>query len=121
VVPNYDGYDMPYFGYEKKHLVKARVAPEMAQALAQAAGTDLIAIVFTEWGTKTGSFVPTSKALVRTTLTIHDASGRLLFSGRRSAVGERTVGAFGGVALDEQTIQEWMGAYVQSVIDLVSG
>lgn len=119
-LPDFDGWEMPVFGYSYAHLEKARLAPEMAQALAAATGTDLIALVYSEWGAKTGSFVPTSKALVVTTLSIYDASGKLLYTKRTNALGTKTLGAFGSVVLDENSIEEWVGAYFQTLLDLVS-
>jgi hypothetical protein len=119
-LPDFGGYEMPFFGYHRKHLATAQVAPEMAQALAQAVGTDLIAVVLAEWGAKTGGVVPTSKALARTTLTVYDASGARIYRGRKQAMGSRTLGAFGHVVVDENSITEWVDAFARTVELLVS-
>jgi hypothetical protein len=42
----------------------------MAQALTEAAETELVAIAHTEWRVETGGYVPSSKAQVTTTLSL---------------------------------------------------
>lgn len=119
-MPVIEDWEMPFFGYDRKHMVRAQVAPEMAQALADAAGTDLIAIVYAEWGVRTGRYVPTSKALSKTVMSIHDASGAVIYRGRKDVTGQRTLGAFNRVVVDEGSINEWVDAFARAIDILTS-
>ncbi|MBC7171036.1 MAG: hypothetical protein H5U40_01335 [Polyangiaceae bacterium] len=114
------GY-MPLFGLHRPDLVGARIPAEKAQALSAMLGADFIVVVYAEWGVKTGSFVPTSKALSKNVITIFDASGREIYHGRRDVMGERTLGAFGGVVVDENSITEWVNAFHRGIAELLAG
>ncbi len=78
-------------------------------------------VVYTEWGVVTGGFIPVSKALAMTVLSIYDASGQLLFSGRLDRRGTRTLGAFGHVVVDENSVDEWVGAFGEAVAQMLRG
>jgi hypothetical protein len=110
---------MPVFALSRGDLVRAELRPEQAQALAQATGTDFIAVVYSEWGVATGGMIPTSKALAKTIVTIYDADGVRVASQRDDERGERTLGAFGRVVVDENSIDEWVGAFERSVALMV--
>jgi hypothetical protein len=110
-VPSVGEHYMPVFADERGQLVRAQVSPGMAQALAQVTGTDLVAVVYSEWGVATGGFVPTSKALSKNVVGLFDASGREVFRKRVDRRGRKTLGAFGRVVVDENSIDEWVEAY----------
>lgn len=110
-VPLIDGAIMPVFGQGRGQLTSAQVSPAQAQALAAVTGADYVAIVYAEWGVVTGGFVPTSKALAKTVISVYDATGERIAFQRTDARGERTLGALGHVVVDENSIDEWVGAY----------
>lgn len=114
-VPVINGAIMPVFGLERGDLVRGELDPGQAQALAAAAGTDFIAIVYAEWGVATGGMIPTSKALSKTVVTIYDATGLRVAHQRIDERGERTLGAFGHVVVDENSIDEWVTAFDRGV------
>lgn len=114
-VPMINGAVMPVFARGRGQLVGAKVDPAVAQQLCQATGTDLIAIIYTEWSVATGGFVPTSKAQTATLMSIYDANGVHVARSRVNGRGERTLGAFGAVVVDENSIGEWVGAYQVSL------
>ena len=114
-MPVINGAIMPVFGMSRGELVGAAMQPEQAAALCAAAGTDYVAVIYTEWGVATGGFIPTSKALAKTVVSIFDAQGVHVARTRLDDRGERTLGAFGHVVVDEGTIDEWVGAYGASI------
>lgn len=118
-VPLINGAIMPVFGMERGDLVRGEMDPGQAQALAAAAGTDFIAVVYAEWGVVTGGFIPTSKALSKTVVTIYDASGVRVAHQRVDERGERTLGALGHVVVDENSIDEWVMAFDRGLARMV--
>lgn len=119
-VPRVSGQVMPVFAEGRGQLIKASMSPGRAQALTQATRTDFIAVVYAEWGVATGSFVPTSKALSKNVVSIFDASGRRVFHGRKDARGNKTLGAFGRVVVDENSVDQWVDAYRQGIARIFS-
>lgn len=83
----------------------------MAADLCQALGVDLIALVYSEWATKTGGFIPVTKPLTKNVMGIFDSQGRRIFKDRKDNVGRKTLGAFGRAVVDEDTINQWVGSY----------
>ncbi len=118
-VPYFNGVPMPVVALDRPSLIKARLTPAQAQTLAQLAGADLLVVVYAEWGVATGGMIPTSKALSKTVMSVYDASGQLLFQGRRDTRGDRTLGAFGHVVVDENSIDEWVNAFAQGIAGLL--
>lgn len=114
-MPVVNGAIMPVFGMSRGELVGASMEPSQAAALCAAAGTEYVAVIYSEWGVVTGGFVPTSKALTKTVLSIFDAQGVHVARTRVDGRGERTLGAFGHVVVDDTTIDEWVGAYGASI------
>ena len=103
------------FGAALAPPVNTQVGPVQAQALCQATGAEYVAVVHSEWGVATGGFIPTSKALATTTLSIFDSAGVHVARTRLQDRGERTLGAFGAVVVDDNSIDEWVGAYGASL------
>jgi len=118
-VPAFQGGFMGVFAPSRGQLVRAQLRPADAQALAAAAGTDYVAVIYTEWGVATGRFVPTSKALAKTVMSIYSAAGLQVASPRADARGERTLGALGHVVVDENSIGEWVGAFDAGIAQMV--
>ncbi|GEM_PF-1513563 len=119
-VPKIGGSVMPIMAESRSDMVKARLSPAKAAALAQATGAQVLIVLYAEWGVRTGGFVPTSKALSKTVMAIYDATGRQLYMGRRDIVGRKRLGAFGSVVVDKNSIVEWVDAYDRAVGVLMS-
>jgi hypothetical protein len=114
-VPMIGDHPMPVFAEDRSQLVRARLSPHMAQELAHATGADFVAVVYAEWGVATGRFVPTSKALSKNVIGIFDADGYEVFQKRVDRRGQKTLGAFGSVVVDENSIDEWVEAYREGI------
>lgn len=114
-VPQVGNVAMPTFAPDRGSLVGARLTPIQAQTLARISGANVLVVIYTEWGAISGGFIPTSKALTKTVVGIYDANGVELFHGRRDARGERTLGAFGHVVVDDGSIDEWVNAFTSSL------
>jgi hypothetical protein len=119
-VPIFFSGAMPLFGMDRSDMVAARIPPATAQSLAAMLGADLLVVAYAEWGVATGGFVPTSKALSKNVISIYDASGAQVYHGRRDVRGQRTLGAFGHVVVDENSIGEWVNAFHEGVGQLLS-
>lgn len=114
-VPVINGSVMPVFGSTPGEVNGAVIGPVQAQALCQATGADFVVVIHSEWGVVTGRMVPTSKALATTTMSIFDSTGLHVARTRLTDRGERTLGAFGAVVVDENSIDEWVRAYGTSL------
>jgi hypothetical protein len=75
VTPTLGQLPMPSFARDRDERVSARVAPQIAAQLAEAAHVDLIAIVYSEWSVATGGWSSSSRALTKNLLTIYDRFG----------------------------------------------
>ncbi|MBN8609303.1 MAG: hypothetical protein J0L92_01875 [Deltaproteobacteria bacterium] len=114
-VPVINGTVMPVFGSTRGEVNGAVIGPAQAQALCAATGADFVVVIHSEWGVITGRMVPTSKALATTTMSIFDSTGVHVARTRLQDRGERTLGAFGGVVVDDNSIDEWVRAYGTSL------
>lgn len=96
---------------DRDQMIGAAVSPEKAKALVAATGADLVVIIYSEWGVRTGGIIPTSKALTKNVVSIYDATGQQIYHARKDMVGEKTLGALGNVAVNEETIEQWVESY----------
>lgn len=120
-VPKPAGAPMRLFGEDRKELVKAHLPAEKAPKLCEATGASLLAVIYSEWTVATGSYVPTSKPLAKTRMSIYDCSGKQLYVGRKDEMGERTLGAGGQVVVDLETVDDWIAAYGRAFAILLAG
>lgn len=118
-IPYFSGVVMPTVAVDRRALIRAELTPQQAQALAQLAGADLLVVIYAEWGVATGGMIPTSKALSKTVMSVYDASGQRLYHGRADRRGQRTLGAFGHVVVDENSIDEWVNAFGEAIARLL--
>ena len=102
---------LPVFALDRRQLIKAELSPEQAQGLARATGADLVAVIYSEWAVATGKFVPTAKALTKNVLSIYSGTGELVYHGRKDQIGSRTLGAYGRVVVNDETIDQWVDSY----------
>ncbi len=114
-LPVFDGKTMPLLSKDRKQLVKAQVDKDVAIKLARITGADFILIAYSEWAVATGRFVPTSKALAKNVVSIYDAQGKLVYTDRADAQGDKTLGAMGAVMVDQNSIGEWVTAYDKGI------
>jgi len=114
-VPEYKGARMRLFGKDRKDLVKAKVDAEIIKKLAAVAGADYVLVVYSEWSVAIGKMVPTSKALAKNVVALYDKDGKLVFTGRKDQMGTTTLGAYGKVVVNDETIDEWVGAFNEGV------
>jgi hypothetical protein len=119
-MPKPGGTSMQLFGSNRKDLVSTTVEAAKISALASAAGTDLVAVIYSEWEVATGSFMPTSKPFTKNVISIYDATGKRLFHGRQDQMGEKPLGALGIVSVDEETVDDWVKAAVKGYTALLS-
>ncbi|WNO09394.1 hypothetical protein [Teredinibacter sp. KSP-S5-2] len=110
-VPNIKGKDMPLLAKDRKQMVKAQLDKDVAVKLAKTLGADFTMVIYSEWAVATGKFVPTSKALAKNVVSIYDAKGKQVYKGRSDQQGNRKLGAMGRVAVNKDTIDEWVVAY----------
>ena len=110
---------LPVFANDRDQLIKARLDPNQAQALAQATGADLVVVIYSEWAVATGKFVPTAKALTKNVVSIYSATGESVYHARKDQVGNQTLGAWGRVAVTEGTIDQWVDSYEVALASLL--
>ena len=119
-VPDFDGSKLPLFGTDRKQMVKARIDPELAKKIAAVTGTDFIIIIYSEWAVAEGSMIPTNKALTKNVMSIYDKDGKQVFTDRIDRIGKKTLGALGIIVVDEDTIDQWVDAYLAGVTLLLN-
>ena len=113
------GGTLPVFASNRDQLIKARLDPTQAQALAKATGADLVVVIYSEWAVATGKFVPTAKALTKNVVSIYSATGESVYHARKDQVGSQTLGAWGRVAVTEGTIDQWVDSYEVALTSLL--
>ena len=110
-VPTINGKEMAVFTQVSREIKGGTIAPQTAMDLCKALNVDGIVLVFSEWTSRTGGFVPTTKALTKNVLTIWDSNGRLVTKKRVDMMGKRTLGFSGFKAVNENTINEWRDSF----------
>lgn len=120
-LPKFAGKSLPLMSANRKQLVKCRLDKDRAIKLTQVTGADYVAVIYSEWAVKTGSFVPTSKALAKNVIGIYDTKGKQVYFGRSDQMGNKTLGAMGKVAVNEGTINQWGIAYEKGLNALFEG
>lgn len=119
--PMIDGIYMPLLSKDRKQLVKAMIDKDVALSLIDITGADYLLIIYSEWATKTGQFSPTTKPLTKNVISIYDSAGKQEFKGRIDKMGKKTLGAFGAVYVDEDTIDLWVESYKDSLAAIYAG
>jgi hypothetical protein len=119
--PMFDGIYMPLLSKDRKQLVKAMIDKDVALALIDITGADFLVIIYSEWATKTGQFSPTTKPLTKNVISIYDNAGNQEFKGRIDKMGKKTLGAFGAVYVDEDTIDYWVESFQDSLAAIYAG
>ena len=117
----FDGIYMPLLSKDRKQLVKAKIDQDVALALIEITGADFLVIIYSEWATKTGQFSPTTKPLTKNVISIYNSAGKQAFAGRIDKMGDKTLGAFGAVFIDEDTIDHWVESYKKSLTAMYAG
>jgi hypothetical protein len=117
-LPEFGGQKMQLLSKDRKQLIKATVDKDVAANLAKITGADYLLLIYSEWAVATGRFVPTSKALTKNVVSIIDAKGKTVFSGRLDKQGEKTLGSLGKVAVNNDTIEQWVDSFEKGITDL---
>jgi len=119
--PMIDGIYMPLLSKNRKQLVKAMIDKDVALALIDVTGADFLVIIYSEWATQTGRWVPTTKPLTKNVLSVYDSAGKQEFKGRIDKMGTRTLGAYGSVYVDNDTIDVWVDSFKLSLAAMYAG
>jgi hypothetical protein len=107
---------MPICSDNRNALVKGVLSADQAKQLCSTLEVDAVVMVYSEWTLDTGKFVPTVKALTKNCFSMYDKNGTRLPYMRKDLRGERVIGGpFAGVYINEDTIDQWVNAYRQSV------
>ena len=110
--PKVNGSVLPSFSQNRKDIVKGVLQPETAKQLCQRLGVDAVVLVYSEWMIDSGKFVPTIKAMTKNCFAMYSKDGRKLFYDRKDMRGDKVIGgAFAGVHINEDTIDQWLNAY----------
>lgn len=118
-VPQVNGKEMPVFTQVSKEIKGGILDAEKAKELCKALNVDGVVLIFSEWASKTGGFVPTTKALTKNILTVWDGSGNKVIYKRVDTVGNKTLGVGGFKAVNEETINEWRDSYNRSLDEIL--
>jgi len=118
-VPQVNGKEMPVFTQVSKEIKGGILDAEKAKELCKALNVDGVVLIFSEWASKTGGFVPTTKALTKNILTVWDSSGNKVINKRVDTVGNKTLGVGGFKAVNEETINEWRDSYNRSLDEII--
>jgi hypothetical protein len=106
---------MPNFTDERSEVIKAVLKADTAKALCETLKVDYLAVIYSEWAVATGKFVPTNKALAKNCMAMYNKEGKQIFFSRKDYNGEKVLGAVGNIALNEETISEWVNAYNKGI------
>lgn len=109
--PKVSGKEMPVFTQVSKEIKGGVMDSEKAKELCKALNVDGVVLIFSEWASKTGGFIPTTKALTKNILSVYDVNGKQVIKERVDMVGNKTLGVSGFKAVNQETIGEWRDAY----------
>jgi len=119
-VPKVNGKDMPVFTQVSKEIKSGTIDPQKAKDLCKALNVDAVVLIFSEWTSKVGGFVPTTKAMTKNILSVWDSSGSQVVKERVDMVGNKTLGVSGFKAVNQETIEEWRDSYNRALDKIVS-
>ncbi len=121
LVPKVNGVPMPVFTNSNDEIIAGTLKPEVARKLCAELKVDAVVVVYTEWTTSVGRFVPTRKALAKNVITLWDRSGNLIFSKRVDQTGDAVIGTIGySRGANEESIKQWVIAYKKGLVDIVN-
>ncbi|VUD66392.1 hypothetical protein TDB9533_03577 [Thalassocella blandensis] len=110
-LPKFGEHMMPLLSKNRKQLIKGQIDKDKAKALVELTGADYLVLIYSEWTTATGGIVPTTKSFAKNVVNIIDGNGKSVYQGRQDEKGNKTLGAFGGAVVDENSISQWVVAY----------
>jgi len=117
--PKFQGIRMPTFTDNRDQIIKAWLSPETARALCSTLQVDYVFVAYSEWAVATGRMVPTQKALAKNCAALYGRDGKQLFFARKDVQGAKTLGAMNRIAVNEETIGEWVAAYDLGLRDIL--
>jgi hypothetical protein len=113
--PVVEGTTIPSFTEDRKGIIRSVMTAQQVKDVCAAIGADVVMVVYSEWAVATGQWAPTNKALAKNCVSMYSKDGKQLFFGRKDVMGQRTLGAMGKFAMNEDTIREWGNAYVSGI------
>ena len=119
--PTIKGHTLPSFTTNRKEIIRGVLQPETAKQLCSTLGVDAVVVVYSEWMTDTGKFIPTVKALTKNCFSMYGKDGGQIFFDRKDVRGANVIGgAFAGVYINEDTIGQWVNAYASGAKTVLS-
>jgi len=119
--PVFEGRSMPTFTNERNEVVKGILQEETARKLCQVLDVDAVVLFYSEWTLDSGKFIPTIKALTKNCVSMYNNKGEKLFYKRSDKRGEKVIGgAFAGVHINEDTIDNWIMASLDGIGEIFS-
>ncbi len=115
IVPTIANKRMLPFAENREQLVSAEIPIAKLTELAEITKVDYLVVIHTEWGVATGKMVPTSRAYTNTVVSVYNALGERLYHRRHEQLSEKILGAMTAVKVDENTIQQWVDAYMSGL------
>ena len=110
-LPQFGEHRMQLLSKNRKQLIKGQVDKDVAKALTELTGADYLVLIYSEWTVVTGGIIPTTKSYAKNVVNIIDKNGKSVYNGRQDEKGNKTLGAFGGAVVDENSISQWVVAY----------
>jgi hypothetical protein len=114
MLPKVSGMSFPVFSKSNDDVIAANLTPEVAKKLCAELQVDAVVVVYSEWATAQGQFVPVSKALAKNVVTVWDRSGNLVFNQRVDEMGDAVIGGPYVTVVNVGTIKQWSLAYNKS-------
>lgn len=114
-LPKFGDHMMTLLSKNRKQLIKGRIDKDKVKALVDLTGADYLVLIYSEWTVVTGTLVPTTKSYAKNVVNIIDANGKSVYQGRLDEKGNKTLGAFGGAVVDENSIHQWVVAYEKGI------
>jgi len=119
--PKVNGAAVANFAQSEEEVITARLAPETAKRLCSQLQVDAVVVVYSEWASAQGSFVPTKRALVKNVVSVWDRSGNQVFFKRVDEMGEGVLGGpYSPIVVNEGTIKQWGSAYLKSLDQILA-
>jgi len=118
-LPKVNGKEMPVLTQVSKEIKGGIIDPQKAKDLCKALNVNAVVLIFSEWASKTGGFVPTTKALSKNILSVWDSNGNQVVKERIDMVGNKTLGVGGIKAVNQETIEEWRDSYNRALDKII--
>lgn len=120
ITPKVNKKPMQVFTTVSGELKGGIIKSETAIKLCKALKVDAIVLIFSEWTVRTGGFIPMTKSLTKNVFTMWDRDGNLIAKKRIDKIGQKSLGAFGIKAVNNNTITEWGNSTRRALDEIIS-